>query len=100
MITVKVTNGTKVIADLQKDLDQMVRLVAEDLFAEVKRFTPIRSGRARRGWGLSGGKNKYTATNRLPYIERLDRGYSKQSPEGITRPAIRAVVNKRQRRFD
>lgn len=100
MITVNVTNGTKVITDLKKDLGQRVRLVAEDLFTELKRFTPIKSGRARRGWSLSGGKNKYRATNRLPYIERLDRGYSKQSPEGITRPSIRAVVNKRQRRFD
>jgi hypothetical protein len=72
--------------------------VAEDLFKTLERYTPKRSGRARSRWRLRGRDMKYRAINDAPYINRLDQGYSKQSPRGIKRPAIREVANK-QRRF-
>ena len=99
MLSVSVTNSRKVISDLKKEIDQQVRLVAKDLFQTLERYTPKRSGRARSRWRFRGKDMKYRATNDAPYIKRLDQGYSKQSPNGIKRPAIREVANK-QRRFD
>jgi len=95
---------TTAIADLQRKLNQTVRLISQDLFQTVKRTTPIRSGRARKNWKLrqvgqvkaATGNNVYNIKNTLPYIDRLDKGYSKQAPEGITRPAFREVA-RRQR---
>ena len=98
MFTVKSPNSKKVITGLEKDIAQMVRLIANDLFKTLKRETPKRSGRARSNWRLTGRKTRYQATNDTPYINRLNTGYSNQSPKGMTRPAIREVANK-QRRF-
>jgi len=98
MFIVTTPNSKKVITGLKRDIAQRVRLIANDLLTAVKRYTPIRSGRARSNWKLSGKDTTYRATNNTPYIQRLDKGYSKQSPEGIKRPALREVANK-QRRF-
>ena len=98
MLSVSVTNSRKVISDLRRDIDQQVRLIAEDLFKTLERYTPKRSGRARSRWRFTGKDMEYQAINDAPYIQRLDNGYSKQSPRGIQRPAIREVANK-QRRF-
>ena len=95
MLNIKVIGAEKVISDLKRDIDQEVRQVAEDTFKTLERYTPKRSGRARSKWRLTGRKGQYRATNDTPYIERLNRGYSKQSPRGITRPAISEVLNKR-----
>ena len=105
MITVRVSPATTTaIADFQRKINQTVRLISEDLFETVKRKTPIKSGRARRTWKMrqvsqvraATGNNVYEIKNTQPYIDRLDNGYSKQAPEGITRPAFREV-SRRQR---
>lgn len=45
--------------------------------------TPIRSGNARRKTKL---RNKKTIDANYGYAERLDEGYSKQSPKGMVEP--------------
>ncbi len=87
-----------VISGLKRDLAKQVRSISNDLFTSLKRFTPVRSGRARAGWKKRDGRMKFTIRNRVPYIGRLDDGYSNQSPKGITRPAIREVANKYRRK--
>jgi len=100
MIDIRVKfNSNKVIAELSNDVAQMVRQVSQDLFDTLKQKTPVRSGRARRGWRLQRqGKLRYKVANRVPYIDRLDEGYSKQAPRGMTRPATREVLNRARRR--
>lgn len=99
MISV-VFNSKRVIAELSNDVDQMVRSISTDLFNTVKQFTPVRSGRAKRSWRLrKERKYSYEVSNRVPYIDRLDEGYSKQAPQGMTRPALREVLNRARRRF-
>ena len=97
MISITIKNSSKVITGLKKDLDRQIRLIAEDLFKTLERYTPKRSGRARSNWRLKGKNMRYTASNKTPYIDRLDQGYSKQSPNGIQRPAIREVANKQRK---
>ncbi len=88
-------NAQRVTESLNRDLAQAVRLVSKDLLTAVKKFTPVKTGRARRGWKESKlGRFKYRVDNKVPYINRLDDGYSKQSPRGISRPAFREVIAK------
>lgn len=62
-----------------KDLSDRVMPEAYEHFREI---TPIRSGNARQNTNLQG--NRIFAD--YPYAERLDQGYSKQAPEGMTKP--------------
>jgi len=66
--------------------------------SEVRSRTPIDQGRARRGWQKrSSGKDK-VVYNKVPYIERLEQGWSKQAPRGFTQQAVKSTVNKRKTR--
>ncbi len=92
-------NGNKVAADLNKEIDQTVRLISQDYFGLVKDKTPVKSGRAKRGWKMKKQKKfSYRVSNRVPYIGRLDEGYSKQAPRGMTRPAAGEVLRTSRRR--
>lgn len=100
MITITVANTKQATAGLSKELDQIVRSVSLQIFNQIKDLTPVakvNGGRAKRGWRISGSKNSYTVSNKVPYIGRLDEGYSKQAPEGMTRPALREVLQRQRR---
>ena len=93
-------NGNKVAADLNRELDQTVRQISQDYFDLVKEKTPVRTGRAKRGWRLKKQRElSYSVNNRVPYVGRLDEGYSKQAPRGMTRPAAREVLRTSRRRI-
>lgn len=49
------------------------------------RNTPRRSGRARRNTRLN---NQKEIVANYAYAERLDQGWSQQSPQGMTKPTI------------
>lgn len=49
--------------------------------------TPVRTGNARRR--TSKTTNTIDAT--YPYAQRLDNGYSRQSPAGMTKPTLAAI---------
>jgi len=96
-------------------METLVRKVALDAFSEVILKTPVDSGRARASWGVGVGTVNAGPTNgadktgqiaiaaaasaavgmqvgqvitlasNLPYIERLEYGYSKQAPAGMVR---------------
>jgi len=51
------------------------------------RNTPIRSGNARRNTN----KSTNTIDANYPYAQRLEQGYSKQAPRGMTEPTIEEV---------
>jgi hypothetical protein len=56
-------------------------------FQEWRSNTPVRSGNARRN-------TKYKQDEihaNYAYAKRLDEGYSKQSPDGMSKPTIEAV---------
>lgn len=53
--------------------------------------TPVRSGNARRKTKL---RSKKEIVADYPYAERLDTGYSKQSPEGMTGPTEEFIVDR------
>lgn len=82
---------------MEKTLDS----VAAQLFTNVKKFTPKRSGLAVKSWRKGNQRNlELKISNKQPYMGKLDRGYSKQAPRGFFKPAATLTKNQKIRRFD
>lgn len=79
---------------LQKAVEATVSSTAEVFEVAAKRNTPIRSGNARRSWQRRSNDTGFAVENRVPYIERLEQGSSKQAPRGIVRPTLRETRRK------
>jgi hypothetical protein len=63
--------------------------LAADAYAFFVKETPVRTGRARQSTDLV--KNSIVAN--YPYAQRLDQGWSRQSPEGMTQPTVDYIEN-------
>lgn len=103
MIGGKISNLDAVMTRIQRELGKVSDRIAQTIFQEAKNNTPIDKGRARRGWTLKQGRNPSTGnfverqhriSNRVPYVDLLERGRSKQRPRGIVRPTIEAFKRK------
>jgi hypothetical protein len=88
-MSVKLTVNTKEFSDLVRLSKQGIEQVKKDAFAFFVDNTPIRTGNARSRTVMSGS----TITANYPYAQRLDEGYSSQSPEGMTGPTIDHIEN-------
>jgi hypothetical protein len=79
-VDIKIDDGlTPVLKGMQKKLNQY----PQDAEVQFVRLTPIRTGNARRHTHLVGNK---TIEANYPYATRLDHGWSKQAPNGMTKP--------------
>ena len=76
-----VTIKNNITGSLSK-IEKKIAKIAKEAYQEFVKETPKRSGNARRSTKLVG--NKIVAG--YAYAKRLDEGYSKQSPEGMTKP--------------
>ena len=74
-------------------VDQIATIYEE----EARKATPIRSGRARRAWTKDVNRQGFNIENNVPYIGRLEEGYSKQAPKGISKPALRRAKRRTSR---
>jgi len=61
---------------------------AYDVFYDT---TPVRTGNARRNTKLTGAN---VIQAQYPYADKLDRGYSRQAPQGMIKPTL-AYVRRR-----
>ena len=75
----------KRINELERALDP--NNLAKEAYNYFKTETPIRSGNARRSTRLQG--NEIQAD--YAYAQRLDAGYSNQSPQGMTKPTEKFI---------
>ena len=82
------------IRNLKKNQIKRMDLFAQTFYEEVKRATPIDKGRARRGWNLYRKDQVWQVNNRVPYINVLEEGHSKQAPNGMIEPAIRQTLRR------
>ena len=89
-----VTGVNTDINNLEKELEKLVKDVANDTYAFAKANTPVRSGNARKNWTEKTSKSNFEVKNNVPYIERLDKGYSRKAPNGITMPTISQIKGK------
>jgi hypothetical protein len=89
MIQVKV----KTTNNINRRLDKMKRDIAnlpKEAHKVVLENTPIRSGNARR---KTVRKGESIVAN-YPYAVRLDEGWSKQSPDGMTKPTQEFIAKR------
>lgn len=95
----KTPNGTmkELYSELNRELDRFF----DALNTEAKALTPVKSGRAKRGWRRAGkptlGQGATTdvvITNPVPYIAVLDKGSSRQAPQGMVEPALKKVTRR------
>jgi hypothetical protein len=76
-----ITIKDNITSSLQR-INKQISNLPKEAFTQFVKDTPIRSGNARRKTKLSG--NKIIAG--YNYAQKLDEGFSKQSPEGMTKP--------------
>lgn len=79
---------------LKKSLSTFVAQLAADVEAEARAHTPYKTGNARRNWTKSVKSDSFDVTNKVPYIERLEAGASRQAPKGIIGPTLKAIKGK------
>lgn len=114
-----------IAVDLEEDINAEVRAVALNLLRGLIRLTPVDTGRAKGNWFVSianpnreiNGERRQaqafsegqvnialargraypevTLSNNLPYIERLNDGYSDQAPKKFVETELQRIVNAR-----
>lgn len=93
----------KIFGDIEGSLEREIQDIVQAINTSVKRTTPVQSGRARRGWRTTGryklGKSSQVMENLVPYIGILDRGSSRQAPNGIVDPGVRKIISRRRKRL-
>ena len=83
--------GKKLLKEIARDYNEY----QDRLFTKLVTLTPIATGQAQRGWKnvekmgkvIEKGAKKIVIRNNIPYIERLDNGWSRQA-KAIVKPAI------------
>lgn len=78
----------------QKTLSDFVSQLAADVETEIKKNTPIKTGNARRNWQKTVTSKNFDVTNKVPYIERLEAGASRQAPKGMIGPTLTTIKGK------
>lgn len=82
------------IKKLTKELKLTVAQLADEVILDARANTPVRSGNARRNWSKKVTDKTFEVSNRVPYIERLEAGASKQAPNGIIGPTLTQIKGK------
>lgn len=97
MISITVRGVRQAVAGLEREVNRVVEEIANDTREVAISNTPIDQGTARRGWILSKSGKDWRIFNRVPYINHLENGHSKQAPNGITGPTVREIQSRRYR---
>lgn len=84
---------------MNKIVDGVVKTISDQLFQDIKRRSPVRSGLFQRSWRKSGRGKQYRITNPQPYGGKLEAGASRQAPDGVMAPA-RKNLNPNFRRYE
>jgi hypothetical protein len=99
---------SQIVARVNCRIDDQVRMATFGVFTGIRKDTPVDTGRARGNWQCTIGApfvgesetgsdeqiqgaiphragSVVYLTNNLPYIQRLEYGYSSKSPNGMVR---------------
>ena len=82
------------MSNIESEATRLIKSVADETFTDIIPNTPIRSGNARRNWSETVTPKAFQIKNSVPYIERLEAGYSKQAPKGIVGPTLTQLKGK------
>ena len=97
-ITLGISNTQASLLDIDVLKTQYLSRLSTVVNEELKSRTPVKTGNARRGWreNNTGGRK---VENKVPYIERLNSGYSRQAPKGFVDQGITAAISKIDKEF-
>jgi|15BtaG_2_1085339.scaffolds.fasta_scaffold00289_14 hypothetical protein len=87
-------NAKQMLSTINRAGDKKVNQIMTYGQKMAKRYTPVDTGRAQRGWEIKGKGMQSVLSNTVPYIGPLNRGHSKQARKGILRPTIKSIRSK------
>jgi hypothetical protein len=88
-----------------EDYQTFIRELADDTLKAAQKFTPVRTGNARKNWEAkvsvpdnfrqSKSNDNFVVSNQVPYVEYLDKGTRKMKPanngRGIIGPTLSEI---------
>lgn len=95
MISISIRGIRNAMGGLEREKDRIIGEIAQDTVDVARMNTPIDEGRARAGWRRESTIDGYRVVNRVPYIDLLEKGRSKQAPNGILVPTVREISRRR-----
>jgi hypothetical protein len=93
-MAITVTGLDNLGRELDRALAKTIDELADEVFVDIRSNTPIKTGNARRNWTKKVTKDNFVVENRVPYIERLEAGASRQAPKGIIGPTLEQIKGK------
>ena len=93
-MTITITGLGIAVSSIESEAAALIKSLADDIETTAKANTPYRTGNARRNWSETVTSKSFTVKNEVPYIERLEAGWSKQAPKGIIGPTLTQVKGK------
>ena len=98
---VRSSNPKTIFGDIERSLERAIDTLFSDINRDARDITPIRTGRARAGWRKASkyriGDSGVIVENPVSYIGVLDRGSSRQAPQGIVQPVLNNLLRRRTR---
>jgi len=94
MAQIRITGVDLDIKKLKKELAITIKQLADEVKLDAESNTPVKSGYARSQWKKKVTQENFVVNNRVPYIERLEAGASRQAPRGIIGPTLEQIKGK------
>ncbi len=100
---IQITGIDSTVKQVNDELKSAVKRLANDLYAEIQKTTPVKTGAARSGWKKTVNDKDFEISNNVPYVPVLDKGRhmtprgmrgSLQAPRGIIGPSLKSVKGK------
>ena len=94
MANITFTGGDLISRKLQKNLEMTIVDMANLTKDTAVANTPVKTGFTRKQWTKNYTKRDFEVANRVPWIEKLEAGASRQAPRGIIGPTLTQVKGK------
>lgn len=91
MISVRLSGNSNIDA-FENKVKALLRDASRETLRTARSLTPVRTGFAKSKWAERITKSGYTVSNPVDYVQYLDKGSSRQAPQGITKPTARKVA--------
>ena len=103
MLSVKFVGLDAEVNSIKQQVMSETARLAQQVFTEVRKNTPVDTGRAKQGWRKRVDRETFEVSNAVPYVPILDKGRhmtprgmrgSKQAPRGIIGPSLDNIKRK------
>jgi len=94
MAEIRITGVDLDIKKLKKELNMTIKQLADEVKLDAESNTPVKTGYARSQWNKKVTQENFVVNNKVPYIERLEAGASRQAPRGIIGPTLEQIKGK------